>query len=588
VGLICDGELTEYTLHAISGALVRWSRALDEEFRRRPAHRRSREKIDSERDELARLTRRLDACRRWQLSLRAGGEPARMPLLLDECEEEDLCRVLAAAPADRPFPPLVRWLARVVLWLAGGRAMSRFLQAVSVLADRWDDFAPAEPLLKLERRLHVWKKRSRTEPAFAILTEMRHAGRASSAIGRRGKLSARPRKRSLPEHCDLLAASCRKLRGEHHAASWHRLPATLAAWAAADGGTAPLPPRMIAAGIYAKKGDQCERLLSALVEQFGQRAYDALLTAVEQLPELPVPFDIPWLRELLARGVRLDDLAWTAQHGQTWRMAEATVRPSVVRRIAERFACLGVALGEDEISELVQVLTTHRRLVLVERWIAWIAQFSSRTITPRLVRLLASAGRDLLLPAVGEESLHDCLCRWLDPPRCQNADAAGAGGPLGQWLRRTAAYQALGGEAVVTPPSVRKVLRPRGDTADVAGQSPRAIRAAQEALLSIALSALRTLLARRSEELWRAAAGCELPAGPLARAMNLARWIGKLDEPQRQLLREVGTAWTRHGGYTNSTCRKTRPGSLGCGPAAASHPPGCMRAVRREPSRDSR
>ncbi|HZL88908.1 MAG TPA: hypothetical protein VFB96_11085, partial [Pirellulaceae bacterium] len=236
-----------------------------------------------------------------------------------------------------------------------------------------------------------------------------------------------------------------------------------------------------------------------------------------------------------------------AQQGQVWRMADAGVRPALARRLVDRFAHVGIALRQNDISELVNVLTCHRRQVLVQRWIGWVGQFSAKTITPRLARLLASAGRDLVLPAIGEERLHDCLCRWLDPPHCQIAIDASVRGPLVQWLRRTGAYQALAGQAAVTPPSVQKVLR-RGEPTEAEGTSSRAVRAAQEALLTIAISALRTLLGRRCADLWRAEAGCEPPVVPLARALNLVRWIGKLDQSQRQMLREVGSAWNRYGG----------------------------------------
>jgi hypothetical protein len=545
---ICDGELTEYTLHAVAGALVRWSRALDEEIRRRPAQRRPREKIDSERDELVRLTRRLAACQRWQLSLRAGVEPAGMPLLLDAREEDELRRALSAAPPPRPFPPLVRWLARVVCWLSGSHATSRFLQAVSVLADRWDELAPADHLARLQRRLHTWKQRSRTEPPFAILTELRHALAALPPQWiTAGKLSARLKGRTVSEHCDLLAASCLKLRSEQQAASWRRLPAALAAWAAADGGAAPLPPRMISAGVGSLGERNFDQWLKVLAQQFGQKAYDALLIALQQLPEMPTTYDTPSLRELLARGARLDDLAWAAEHGQLWRLAECGVRPALARRLVERFAHVGVALKQYDVAELVRLLATHQQRTLVHRWIGWIGQFSGPAVTPRLARLLASAGRELILPAIGDASLHETLGRWLDPPPCPAADIACHTGPLGHWLRRTAAYQALSGERITTPPSVRKVLR-GSDPAAPDGQSSRAIRAAQEALVPISLDALRKLLARRCAELWLAAAGCELPDMSLARALSFARWAGKLDEPQRKLLREVGTAWTRHGG----------------------------------------
>ncbi|HUE70424.1 MAG TPA: hypothetical protein VMP01_05990 [Pirellulaceae bacterium] len=543
----CDGELTDYTLLAIGQALARWSRSLDEEEQRRPARRRQRPQIDAERKEIERLRARLAAVREWRRQLQVGAEPPGAPYLLDGRQEQGLRRALDAAPAGRPYPSLVAWLARVACWLSGSLAAGRFLQAAQVLADRWDELAPAEQLQRLERRLHVWSKRSRSERPYAILSELRSAvATLSPQFVSAAGLSSRPRRRSLTEHCELLLAKCRQLRGRQHAASWHRLPATLAAWAAADGGTAPLPPRVVALGMERAESHSLERLLASFAGQFGEPGYDRLLVAIEQLPELVCHGDVTALSSLLAKGATLDDLAWAAQHGQIWRLWAYGVKPHVARRIADRLAYVGIAVEGEILSALIPVLADSCQVALIERWIGWLGRFSSRTITPRLKRVLASACRELILPAVGQVPLHETLRLWLKPAAPLTRPIAD-GSPLADWLQRIAAYQSLAGQPISLPKSVRKIMEHSSQQASAACDWRRALRAAQEALVMIATSALRTLLLRRIEAWWRSEAGCSLADVPLPRGLSLAAWLGKMDQEQRDMLRQVAAGWAMHG-----------------------------------------
>lgn len=576
---ICDGELTPHTMHAISRALKRWEGELAGETRR-SLNRRRAEQHAREEHEIEQLKLRLATCYRWQRELFEGREPAAAPYLLDPLAEAELRQALEEAENCCHFPPSVRWLARVVFWISGSHALSRFLQALTRLAKFIEHRQRWEHVFKLQRQLHIWKKRSLTEPPLVLRAELRSAlAKLPQDVVRLGKLTARPRKRSFVVLCDVLIARTKSLLERCETQPWQCLPAELAALAACDGATTPLPWRRVERCLEENDHPRIKRLFRRLSAEAGQPAYNGLLVALNQLDPLPYETEFGSIRRLLARGASQSDIAWASEHNLLSELGAACVTPTWVRNVWLRFAQRGLPLGIDDLSRLVSSLASPQQTVLVERWLAWVDQLPRRELSLRLRKLLLNSLLEWMLPSVKAIAAPDLFRDWLaalaSPHGHGAPDASDVASPC---LDRIATYRRLAGLSGAIPKSVRDLLarhdaqrreraylevrRAKGDASEqqqlrlahlLAHREPdqrdgvRLTRVAEESLVPIALDALRQTIRQAAGETWRRRIESTLPEMPFERLLRVIKWLGEMTERQRILLRQVLTGWQRHG-----------------------------------------
>jgi len=446
-----DGELTARTLASIGQALDLWRQKLCGRPPRKPAPRRE-QVVAAESQELAVLGGRLAMCRQWSAQAAGGGEPAGAPYLLGEAAEDVLRQTLSSAQA-AAHSPLHNWLARLVLWLAGPRALTRFVAAAAEI--------PVDPLTGQQT---------------------------------------------------------------------HSLLAAVAAAVACDGGVAPLPKRVLQAGV-----NYTTAALAVLVAQRGQRGYDALLGVLDQLPNLPLTRQFDSVRRLVERGLGLANMAWACERHLVVFLAESSLPVLKVRAAADQFAAYGLPVEGADLFALVDALTKQPQETLIRRWLEWTQRWPAQALPPRLRKVLQSALADCVLPALRRPWEAACVEQWLE---AQPASAAPLSRDPQACLAQIAACQRLLGQQ----PSVPQSFQKRSGS-----KLPRATTAAA---VMAAVQALRMLLRRAGEAEWRQAASISPPEHSAATPNQLAGWIADMTAAERNWLREVTAAWQAAGsGY---------------------------------------
>jgi hypothetical protein len=571
----CDGELNRHLLHCVGSALSRWEKALAAEQRRRPAQRRKAPPLNAERQEIAVLKARLQALRQWQAMFAGGGEPEGAPYFLDPGAENELQTALREVSSEHPLTPLVTWQARVVRWLSGNCALRRFLAAVVGLLRSYPQVSRREQVRGFQRAVVAWKQRSEREQARNLLAEIRlHIQRLSPDVVREGKFSARLRGRSLGELCDHLLSRCNQLLLSDQVHRWHVVPAALAALTAADGSTVSLPRRCFQAGAEQEDFAALLRTIGNLAEQIGQPGYDALLAAIDHLPQTPHEFEYGELCELLAKGNLLADAAWVCEQELLPSLKESCLSAAAARRLSEKFARCGWPLSASELGRLICHLSQPEHQAPVAAWLAWLGSVTHRTITPRILQTLKAAFWQTYLPSVRRHRWFNQIAPCLAPPRrCKILGDATA------LLERISAYQQLAGNGAMLPKSLRKLLehhdrrqreREHLRTRSVAGMLDAAAqsrllylecsdgdcwrvepnklrRAAEEAFLLVGLAAQGAVVRRLAESKCRVYLGDLVPLLDPDQLWDFAGWIEKMSDNERQRLRTVITARNCHG-----------------------------------------
>src|SRR5262249_10542371 len=142
-------------------------------------------------------------------------------------------------------------------------------------------------------------------------------------------------------------------------------------------------------------------------------AYNALLTALDQLPRALSPRLYPAIRQLLARGLPLADVIWASEHHLLTPLCESKLPPARVRRVADQFAAHGLTLGAGDLFQVAQALTTPAQKSLVERWLAWADRWPAQALPPRLQQVVKCAFSELVLPALRRSWELACVEQWL-------------------------------------------------------------------------------------------------------------------------------------------------------------------------------
>jgi len=480
---------------------------------------------------------------------------------------------LANAEREHPLTPLIAWQARVVCWLSGDCATRRFLSASTRLLAAYPNASCQGQVRGFQQAVMVWKRRSEQERIPNLLKEVSlHIQRLPPDTVRKGNFSARLRGRTFQEHCDLLLRRCSQLLAETQRQRWQIVPAALAALAAADGSATALPHRCFSRAVEKEDFALLLRTAQELADQIGERGYDALLAAVDQLPGSPDEIDFGQLRQLLARGNSLADSAWACEQRLLYSLVYSCLNIPAVRRLSEAFTQRGWPLSSDELTPLVGRIQSKKDLEPVHAWLAWLGSVSARALTPRMRKVLSATFYDRYLPSVQQhgwfEQLAPCLAAARRPKGPDDFR------PL---LDRIAVYQQLAGRKDALPKSLRKLLgvherwqrerevlraRRAAGALDAAGQarlqhlendpgaSPDAAkirRAAEEAFLLLGIESLSAVMRKL------ALATCRTHLGGLVALISpdhywdFALWIDAMSEAERDRLREVIAAHDCHG-----------------------------------------
>jgi hypothetical protein len=580
----CDGELTAHALQIRSHALTRWSQFLAEEARSAPPNRRRSRQIEAERREIERLRERLAELHRRRRGDPADGSTSPQPFLLTSQEERLLAGALAAAEQGRQLPPLTRWHARLVLWTSGKRALARFLDAIAPLAQPDEDIQDLGQLRTLIPQLHTLIRRIGSDHRKSLHDELRAMLQSTPAtLIAAGPLSSRLRGRTLEEHCRLLIARCERLLAEGRDGPVRRASAAMAALAACDGETSPLPRRLVHLCLTSRDARHVNHAVRSLYAEAGKPKYGALLAALERLDTPADPFQYAGIREMLAGGASLDDVAWAQREFVLECFTQP--RPTVPwgRNFMEELRRRGICLAPFELRMVTEAAGERDDAIAFERFLCWLRRFSPSTFTPRTSKLVRKALIELITFGVGRLACHDPLREWASS-RLDRAPRAARDGceQITAWLGGIAFYQKLAGEEASLPKSIQRLLaageamsRERaflraavaeghatpGQRARLAHldheaeqqrvrSTSRLQRTAEKAFLATSLDALRAIVSRKAAERWAEVAGAPLPHRSVARRLAFAAWVSDMDPSQRALLRRIILACREHGaGY---------------------------------------
>lgn len=571
----CEGELSQALSHSIGCALSRWRKQLSLEARRKPAKRRTASVLTREHQEIETLTSRLADLRTWQEKLASGREPAGAPFFLDSGAEAAYQAALEHARRRHPLSPLIAWQARVVCWLSGNCAVSRFLTATTRLLDAYPKPSRLQQVHSFQQAVIVWKRRSGREPVRHLRQELAERfERLPREIVRLGQLSTRLRGRTFPAHCDQLLKRCSQLSADTRRHRWQIVPAALAALVATDDSTTPLPERRLRAAAEAEDDARLLRMIQWLAEQVGQPGYDALLAAIDQLPDSLDELDLTELRKLLAQGNSLAECIWAYERDLQYCFAGSNLSVSAARRLSEAFAKRGCPMSNEDLGSLVARVRRTEDLEPVHTWLAWLGSVSPRTITPRLRQVLRAAFWDRYLVSAQQRGWFEPVAACLATAR--RAKDRGNAEPL---LERIAAHQQTAGKPETLPKSLRKLVdmheRRRRErevlcARQEAGALDRAAaarlqhlesdgggfpatkirRAAEERFLLLGIERLRSVTHDLAQATCREHLGhCAALVAP-DQYWHFARWIDAMSDADHHRLRELIAAHDRHGrGY---------------------------------------
>jgi hypothetical protein len=568
----CDGELSDNLLHGIGRALNRWRIELAAEMKRKPARRRNAQALACERREIERLNSRLAGLRTLRSDLAGGSDPAGAPFFLDAAAEASLQTALDHAQRVQPLSPLVAWQARVVYWLSGECAARRFLAAAEALLAAYPNVSLRERLRGFQQAVIVLKQRSEHEPVRHLVSELAALiRRLPSDLVLQGRYSSRLRGRTFSEHCDLLLERCSLHLLERQQHRCGRIPAELAALAAADGSAAAIPHRILQAAAEQEDLARLSRIIGKLAEQIGQPGYDALLAALEQLPDVPSEHQYGELRQLLAKGVSPADCVWACEQNLLHCLQDSDLSVRGIRRLSALFSERGCPPAAEQLDRLARRIRRNEHLRPIHAWLAWIGSVSPRAVPPRMQQLLWTAFWDRYLPSVCDHGWFEELAPVLAPVR-RKSDSSNCK-PL---LDRIAVHQRLAGRASL-PKSVRKLLdarhrrqrereslRARQASGDLdAGALARLTRlesekaappgdakirrAAEEAFLMLGIETLGAVTRSLAET------KCRTHLGGLAAELDrdqfwdFANWIQAMNDAERERLHNVIAARDRHG-----------------------------------------
>ena len=583
---LSHGELTRTTLDTIRRSLRDWRAGLRATIGRRAA-RRARRAGDEHR-EIDRLENRLNQCIDWMKLLKADHRPEGAPWLLDDCAEAGLAGCLSGTGTGRALSDLDRWYARLVYWSAGMQTANRFLQSIEGFARSRDEVNLTQTVRRFHlKQIDVWRKRARDESTKWLQVELATAlHQLPHAIVEQAGLRHQLTSETFYDHCNMLIQACRKALDARHDLSHRRAPAAVAALTICDGGTQPIPAKPAEDYLQGGAWQDYTRFVKALHEQARKPSYDALLSALEQIPVVE-PWEVWQVRTWLEQGAVTADIAWVFENEARYAFEECPLTPSAVRRVWDRLQAAGLSFEPGELSNLVDHMRSESSADLSVRFADWIARLSPATLTPRMRALLETSLFDHVLSGANSLGCYSAVGRWLSPSHSgTDIPTVFRGTQLGRWLGRITAYQRLAGQSTRIPKSVRKLIdlrerllgeryylqqlaqtqalnekqlsRAEHLTGNLRGEGSvagsRIVRAAEEACVAVALDALRRVLREAATEICARHLGENFPA--TRQLMRFGTWIHKMDDKERSLLDKIVHSWKSKGpGYRASLPR---------------------------------
>lgn len=563
---IADGEATGSLLATAQQSLQFWEAAVRQAEATRPRDRRNLLRWEQELAEIRRLRARVIFAYRLVRELRGGKAPESAFVLLPE-DQQMLAEQLTAANLQFPLPKYEAGLVRLVMWLTGEHAVKRFVTAVSGLIEAPQVMAKTAALERLREYLVSLKERSVTEQTGWLHWELaqRIETLPPGLISKPGKRIKRSGK--FVELCDRLLKHCDQLLAGDLNRPKNYAPAAIAALAAGDSASGPLPARFFSVSEQ-QDLNSIHRRANWLLNLSREPGYERLLVLLATGNHDVFDQNLSIVQELLARGISANDLRWLGQLESRLQGFCDTKTLSVawVRRAHTLFATRKMS-ADTAILQLMQQADKTEHRAAVQYWLDWLAKFTTATATPRLGALLYSAIKELFIPAL-ELGLQDDLQAWS-----QAATTHGC-----NWLQRIEQMQRWAGQEVAVPKSVQKILdyisQARQELTHLenlaeqktatssqlarkdyllrelprAGINQRRVdRQAEEAFVVIALDGLRKLLRRRAQAIWDQHSAWQTTDVPLTRLVAFARWLQTMPAESRKLHSELMTAWSVHG-----------------------------------------
>ena len=452
---LVEGELTEYALKVRGLALHRWRTGLLAEQKQRRLTRRQAKELRAELREADALMARLERLFDWQRRVRKQDLPSGHPFFLDA----DTTRVLAERlrPLGASFHDAVRWHACIVEWWSGTNALDRFIEALSRFPTSPDEAEDISQLNSLAARCSVFEKRCRTESDRQIRRELRDVvNEAPEQLRSAAKLTPRPKRRTLAEHCRLLKHRCEEETAARIDARFRRTPAILAALCVCDGSDVRLPDRLIGETFTDARTAWCQAIAEGLATQSEQPGYDLLLRHLDQI----APASMSIVQRMLHKGETVEDLDWAARRDMIELNWHHGLQPGWAHGFFDMLERRGVNFDDSEAWLLLSWIETASEFQLLREFAAWferipVAMFSRRHSAEARVLI-----EELVVPAIGRFCFHDMLRQWMRRSRHQCVAAPGI--RLKTELRRSlsgiAHFRSLVGERDVLPESWRREL----------------------------------------------------------------------------------------------------------------------------------
>ncbi|MGI9429925.1 MAG: hypothetical protein ACR2NM_14785, partial [Bythopirellula sp.] len=554
-------EVTVSMLTESGRALTKWSRALTTRHRRRQT---SGDDLTEQR-EIQDLGARLKQLHGWRRQAACDGTVDRSPWMLDGDQEATLESVLKRSRRDSgSFPKL----ARLVMWIAGQQATSRFCDAAQLLVDSSPETDARKLLRASLAKLDVWQQRSAFENWGNLRREMgRWIGQLPPHIVARAGLSSKLRGREFPDRIAEQRASCKQALRECSDGRRHRIAAAIASIVSSDNSAAPLPQHLVRSWIESNDDSAIQRSTLALLAEAKQPAYDKLLYALDELPVLPIE-NLRFIRQQLCSSQTTQDIKWALTNDLQYYFDDPAVRPSWARQQVEALALASIKLSGSRLRRFLDSIHSAEDRDVVADFVRWTATLPRAVRTPRVCQLIEATLFEVLLPGISQLKSHGKLRDWI---RSNKVKAAHRSPETFHWTEKIHQCQNAMGMERSLPTAVRSLLdfrqtrraehehlrrldsrglatdsqiarmRYLSDSSNSASEANarKLLRVTQASYVHIAMKALR--YAVRSEAV--AVVGERLtellPSTSLHRLLQSAAWVRAMSATERQLLDEV-------------------------------------------------
>ncbi|MCO6047969.1 hypothetical protein NG895_29050 [Aeoliella sp. ICT_H6.2] len=565
-------ELTESQLVSSGHALTNWQRFLQPSGRGR--HRPSRYRDDV--CEVAALQERLRQLHRWKRLIRSQDIVGRSPWLLDDEQESHLSRIIRQAWDNGTPAPCFHRLARIVFWVAGGVATSRFCHAATFLASPSPESDSRRLLRATLAKLHIWQKRATLEPSRAIQQEMAlwMSGLPTRIVTRAG-LTAKLKGHTLADRLLQQSDVCRQALRECSDGRMHRLAAALATIVASDNATTPIPQRLVNYWIERDNDLEVRRTTRELLEESRRPGYDRLLGAIDQ-SAAPLLENFRFVRYQLSLSQRIDDIEWVVQNGLRQSLTGTKLPAGWVRSFHQQLEQAELGITNYQFVSILESCAELSNWAPLDEFVSWVISVPTAARTPRVSNLLRTTLLEVVLPAMTFHEVRRNLRRW----RLLAAVPSGAkANCLESWSRHLQKLQSSMGQEPRTPATVRGLLEAKNSRhrehaylarlerqgsangqqlsrlrylekeapTDISKETNKALRAMQDTFVHTALESIRLMVRSSAEAVLGNALSHRLKSASMHRVMQFTAWRRDMQTVEQQLFDQLMNAHKQHG-----------------------------------------